>query len=212
MTQIALAFISEKELLPYGLKLTPFLNHFVICAEHENLRSEKTRLIALQNCFDSGLDILPISPRYSINLELLMDNSAIKDSYLRMALARIKGNGQVSLTIHKPTEQTGFPLDGRGWMQMRKRKKDGLAAMKQWLQKQAETTGRHLSECTETSSTVNISILAPRLYHERNMEELKNTIEANNNSFFEGMKVSISGLWPALGFCALPLTTKASNS
>lgn len=205
MSMIALGFATRNPSPPAGLILRSRAGLHVVGGEKSVLADERSRLTALQTCYDAGLDVLPFSVRQPVSIAIALECARLRNHEIRNALADIEGNGQLSLSLKTPQSETMGASDGRVWLASRAREASAIKDLGHWLETLAGRTPYVASPLHTTRQLLTIALLVPRAELARSTETLQAILPQQPALPWAGARLSVSGLWPALGFSKLVL-------
>ncbi len=209
MNHFALGYLAQDRNLPHGLTLSPLANFHIVTGPCEILDNERSRLSALQSCFEAGLDVVPFAPRRAILLAAALEHGRNNNLAILGALSRIAGRGQLSLTVRKPATENPAPVDGRAWLASRFRNRNALDNLHEWLANLADRAAYPASEIHETRKALTVALMVPRTEQGRALDDLRNIAAKSEAPTPAGARLSVSGLWPALAFAGRHLNERA---
>lgn len=159
------------------------------------------RLQIQVNCFEAGIDFLPVAPATNLALSTAQAFTTSHAHELSDLLHRLKGAGQMTFGIEFPSERTpDAPAEtGRAWLQQRRAHQTAteahlahtIALLDQLDIKGFETKTR------ATGTRVERDILVPRDCFKYVIERLRRTADGIEDAPFPLM---VTGLWPPFSF------------
>ena len=199
MTTIALGYTLTTDPPTIGLRLVREGSISILTIEDTSLKSERLRLAALQACFDKGFDLLPFAVRYPVSFDEALDHARTQETEIRQAFDRIRGAGQLVLSVRKKADSETFPRTGREWLLDRRQKQDSSKGDRHQLEMIAKNTVFQHSVVTESRAGLNLALLIPR----HQFEAAKRILQKKMIVQPFGERLVLSGLWPPFAFSNL---------
>lgn len=211
MSSIALGYLENSHPMPDGLCLTAASGVFIVSAQSTVVQGGRARLSALQSCFDAGLDVLPLALRHAVSVDTVQESILPNYQNIKTALQRIRGFGQLSLSLRKSETALATDSNGRSWLAARLRYAATKEADKCRLRQVAISTGYDVCDIVETRQSFMVGLRVPRNEYLQAVERLRTELAHFGTPEFNSSRFTISGLWPALGFANLCLNQPAQQ-
>ncbi len=205
MTRVALGYLAKESLLPSNLSLYAASDIFIVAGHKGLCESVTARLFALQACFDSGLDVLPFALRTRVSLDVAQSCVRPNEMALKAALQKIRGCGQISLSLRKVRTDLSLESEGRGWLAGRLSDFTNNEKDRHWLQQIVMSIGYPVSELVETPKSFTIGCLVSRQDVRSVIDILHANLASSGDVELLIPRLTVSGLWPALGFADLKI-------
>jgi hypothetical protein len=156
-----------------------------------------------------GLDVLPIALRHPVSVTVALDRAENNTQEILNSLERIKGHGQISMTLRKPEMDRTPNSDGRKWLAARMIERKAVESSGRWLEKLVDHTSYPASPLHETRQAMTVCLLVPRRDDASAIDQLRSVLAQRQIGASGELRLSVSGLWPALGFAGLSLNQTA---
>lgn len=203
---IAIGWTRNVSALPSNLSAQQAGDLHVLWGSDAALEEPNQRLLALQICFDAGMDILPLAPAHAVSLQAANAFALAHCARLATDLDHLCGKGQLSLSLALdplpivPPQRGG----GRAWLLAKaRRQKDLEAAQHKALRRilsclaalPNEQSAPHIA-----AQSVRVDVLVPR----RTLNKTVMSIRATTQAQSLAEMFLISGLWPPFSFISAP--------
>lgn len=159
----------------------------------------RERLSAQIRCFEAGIDLVPIAPSQIRNVraaEALLAQSDLPDMVMRL-----QGTGQLTLSLHLPSQPPLGAVSGRDWLAARRANHSSNAALADriseiFIEHAIKVTPlRHIGDDIRCDMLVRRERVAEMQdYLVRRLQDLPQLCDA---------KVVITGPWPPFGFAEI---------
>ena len=195
---------TESALVRHGLwRLVPAGALNLVLADIPVPFGTAERLRTMVNCYEHGLDFIPLSPATQMTEKQAAQLAAECGAALTRQYRLIAEHGQMTLLLSLcsslPAPQ---PADGRAWLKARSQRLAGIDGAARMMQKIVADLSYRRHMC-QAPGAIRCDLLVPR----RELVKTQQHIKTAKNLAMQADGISsltVCGLWPPFHFSALP--------